>query len=394
MNLSRAFLISFWSLVCCGFFGLCLTLEPAETESFVQDDIDVRSVKQESEFQDHDKIRRLIQQFNSDRYSVRIRALNDVVNFGHVAIEPLRDAALRTDPETRLRALEALKEIAKRNDASVILRIETLLNEMALEQPPAIAQPAATTLRQLQVEIQSVVVTRFRSLGAELDVYEDSRNRSMVYQMRIGEQWKGSKLDLMLLRRCEGLRLLEIVSDQVDDEILELIATLNELTSLELEGASIDNNSVIWFREMPKLQNLELRYLSIDDDSIPLLARIGGLSRLGLIGTRISDEGRAALEQEFRDHRLDYRRGGFFGVRYAVGTGPCILTDVIAETAAANAGLKTGDKILTFNGNEVANGDDFRNNVSTFFVGDTVTIEVLRDGEVISVRVQLGKWKM
>jgi serine protease Do len=56
---------------------------------------------------------------------------------------------------------------------------------------------------------------------------------------------------------------------------------------------------------------------------------------------------------------------------------------------AKNAGFQEGDRIVTFNGKEVTNTNDFISMVRKCKVGDTVTVVVSRDGQQIEIKTEL-----
>ncbi|HXW08873.1 MAG TPA: trypsin-like peptidase domain-containing protein [Vicinamibacterales bacterium] len=64
-----------------------------------------------------------------------------------------------------------------------------------------------------------------------------------------------------------------------------------------------------------------------------------------------------------------------------------VLGDVAVGSPAARAGLRPGDVVVALDGKRMENGRQFRINVYTRGVGDTVTLDVLREGRQLSVRV-------
>ncbi len=66
------------------------------------------------------------------------------------------------------------------------------------------------------------------------------------------------------------------------------------------------------------------------------------------------------------------------------------VTGVSADSGAATAGLQSGDIITKFEGNKVESASDLMLDVRSKNPGDTVTIEVNRDGETKTMQVTLG----
>jgi serine protease Do len=66
-----------------------------------------------------------------------------------------------------------------------------------------------------------------------------------------------------------------------------------------------------------------------------------------------------------------------------------LVVQVLEGTAADNAGVLDGDIIVSFEGESIKNVFDFRMKLYEFSSGDTVVVEVLRDGEIIAITVRL-----
>lgn len=60
---------------------------------------------------------------------------------------------------------------------------------------------------------------------------------------------------------------------------------------------------------------------------------------------------------------------------------------------AANAGLKSGDKIVSFNGIEISADSDLASAIKNCSVGDTVTMVIRRSGEDYEVQITLTEYK-
>ncbi|MBP1805635.1 serine protease Do [Rubellimicrobium aerolatum] len=67
-----------------------------------------------------------------------------------------------------------------------------------------------------------------------------------------------------------------------------------------------------------------------------------------------------------------------------------LVTDV-PEGPAADAGIESGDVIVTFNDEPVADTHELVRKVAAAPVGETVPMEVLRDGERVTLQVTLGR---
>jgi serine protease Do len=69
-----------------------------------------------------------------------------------------------------------------------------------------------------------------------------------------------------------------------------------------------------------------------------------------------------------------------------------LISGVEAGSPADEAGLEDGDVIVAFNGNRVDDPDDLRDLVRDTEPGEKVEIEIVRDGETLTLELTLGEW--
>jgi S1-C subfamily serine protease len=67
-----------------------------------------------------------------------------------------------------------------------------------------------------------------------------------------------------------------------------------------------------------------------------------------------------------------------------------LITSVVQNTPASRAGLKQGDVVLKLNDIELDQDHPLINSLMSFKPGDQVTLQVLRSGKVITLKVTLG----
>lgn len=77
-----------------------------------------------------------------------------------------------------------------------------------------------------------------------------------------------------------------------------------------------------------------------------------------------------------------------FGLKESKGA---LVSEVIAGSPAAAAGIQSGDIITSFNGREVANPSLLRNMVAQTTVGKTVKVELLRDKKPMTLDVHISE---
>jgi S1-C subfamily serine protease len=80
----------------------------------------------------------------------------------------------------------------------------------------------------------------------------------------------------------------------------------------------------------------------------------------------------------------------WLGVAVTENNNQVVIARVQAGSPADTANLQIGDVITTFNGTAIASANDLRSAVQAGKPGDTVTVEVQRNGQPMSISVTLG----
>ncbi len=84
-------------------------------------------------------------------------------------------------------------------------------------------------------------------------------------------------------------------------------------------------------------------------------------------------------------------RLGVMGQAAEVNETPgAVITEVVSGSAAADAGLEVNDVVVSINGEPVAGIEDLAAQVRSYEAGETVVLEVIRDGETLELGATLG----
>ena len=78
---------------------------------------------------------------------------------------------------------------------------------------------------------------------------------------------------------------------------------------------------------------------------------------------------------------------------YGVNHTGVYIQEVNDNSAADNAGLKAGDRIVSFDGDEVTSAEGLRNMISKRKVGDKVEIGISRDGRMKNINLEMMESK-
>ena len=142
--------------------------------------------------------------------------------------------------------------------------------------------------------------------------------------------------------------------------------------------------------------------------SIELLKNI---KYLNLVTCKFPMESFRQLRKSRPDIKIDFSGQAFFGVRgtpvgsgrpMVIGpdgnivptdhsqSGGALISDVIAQSGAARAGIETGDIIEFINGETIVQFEDLRLQIAQCRAGDKLQVGILRNGEAIELEVELG----
>lgn len=151
---------------------------------------------------------------------------------------------------------------------------------------------------------------------------------------------------------------------------------------------------------VPRLRNVvqvSVRGVRLDDTAAAALARVRGVERFELYGTGITDAAVDLLRSRFPESKIDIRKGGKLGVGGQPSIGPCMITQVVAGSAADKAGLQISDIVLSIDGQAVPNFESLTEKVGGHGPGETLVLDVQRNlpggrAERFTTRVVLDGW--
>jgi hypothetical protein len=297
------------------------------------------------------QIRGWIDQLASEQFAQREAATRSLAGAGQPAIEPLREAIRRGDLEVSSRAVEILREMLAGEDVDLAAAAERTLESLAEGTDDAVARMAEATLDFHMLGVAEAARARLESLGAVVtEGMLASGQRGFL--VLLNARWKGTSEDLRLLIR------------------------LRRVLQVGVHG------------------------VRLDDAGLAVLGRMRWLEQLQLYGTNAGDAALAALAEKLPDTKIDVRKGGKLGVAGQGLIGPCVITHVQDDSAAAKAGLQMGDIVLRIDGEPVANFESLTDLVGRHGPGEKIEIDVQRGGgnpgdepQRFQRTVELGGWE-
>jgi hypothetical protein len=289
-----------------------------------------------------------IDQLASPQFSRREAAARHLVQAGLPAIGPLRDAISSDDLEVASRGVEIIGALLASEDAAVADTAKQALEACAADESRAASRLAAAALEFHVLGLAEQARSTLEALGAVLRERPLLERRGL--EIEINASWRGTTADLRHLGRLRGLSAVSIHGVPVNDAALEV------------------------------------------------LAGIEGLQRVDLFGTGAGREAAQMLARRHPDARIDVRKGGRLGVSSLAFGGPCEIRTVEPGSAADQAGLRSGDVVVSINGEPVASFDELTVRLGDCAPGEVVRLVVVRGGgatgdqERIECEVRLDAW--
>lgn len=347
-----------------------------------------------------DEIDEQIALLDANEFVVRERATQRLIAMAPESIQRLREAIPNLDAEGTQRAIVVLRSIAQQSppDSKVSLAVRQALSELAGLGVPRFSGPATRTLAWLDQWIEKQTLEQFRREGAKIVsrqvILGNGGWASIVDSITFDEDWTGEVETIDRLRYLVSIRRVTIEGKRFGTPAVKAALDLPQLASLSLKDVQFQSSVFIELVEgerLPPLQILEIKYCPIDDVCVDALSKIRTLALIMLYGTDVTETGEMRLAAALPLAEIDRRAGGFLGVRCGV-EGPCLITNVEANSAAEQAGLRVGDLITHFNGTEVKTMDELIAEIGKARVDEMVSVEFQRDEESQKVSLQLGRW--
>lgn len=154
----------------------------------------------------------------------------------------------------------------------------------------------------------------------------------------------------------------------------------------------LDTSTGSLFDEVVKV---DLSDTDATDDDLEVLYRLPSLQVLTLLGkVDVSDEAVARLQQALPSLVIQRPGNALLGIGAAplYGATGCRVDLVMPHSAAERAGIRPGDLLLSIDGKRVPDFYELVALIGARKPGDSVRMELLRDGHSIALDVRLGAW--
>lgn len=334
-----------------------------------------------------DQIDRWIRELDANVFSVREEASTRLIVAGKPAVDAVAAAVRQGNPEVVVRGVHVLKEIAVALDDDEDQSVREALQKIAQSSLRIAARRAEVALQSINEIRSQRAVDYLEKLGARFgdsNLYSGSQIQGSLPTIEIGPDWIGTDRDLRRLRWLTDVRQVALVGERVSDDWVRQATAMKHLASLVVKRAKVSNDCLDSLKGLNELRFVSLLYTPIDDRAAPWLAEVPNLSSIRLYGTNFTPQGIDKLRETFSKEltNIDYRQGGFLGIRPNRQGEACEISSVQPDTAADRAGMMPGDLVFAFGGNKVADFESLTHWISQYKAGDDVKIEVARGATI------------
>ncbi|HMO14110.1 MAG TPA: PDZ domain-containing protein [Pirellulaceae bacterium] len=152
-------------------------------------------------------------------------------------------------------------------------------------------------------------------------------------------------------------------------------------------------NGLELLKRLPAFEQVILREIEIDEGTLVFLSELGGLRSVTIDRCQFEIDNMLGFLRRKPEVEILLDPKAFLGVQSYLSVShrntACLISDVVADSAAARGGVRPGDTIIEFAGYPISNFASLRLVVSTLSPGDTAWLVVERAGEQVGMNVTL-----
>lgn len=130
-------------------------------------------------------------------------------------------------------------------------------------------------------------------------VPNDEGTRAPIARLEISDKTvaiEELRESLIQFNRLRPIQVVQIASENVVDEDLEFLGSLDDVVHLSVEGSRVSDTGISHISGLVSLHELRLNGCQATDDGLAHLSRLANLRNLWLIGSQVSGPGAAHLQ--------------------------------------------------------------------------------------------------
>lgn len=336
-----------------------------------------------------------VNQLGDDDYHRREIAESRLTEAGRDAVGPLLEGLASGDLEIVERAGSILTEIAMESPPSDDGGVWESLRRIATGGIGRIASRAQTAVDEIRRERGRRARDELTRSGARIKfgkfvISSIDADREIV---QVDDAWDAPSSQLQWFEWLDGIECARLQGTAVNADMLDAVGRMPDLTALELNEAKADDDLIAALSRLKPIHSLEIRYVPLPASAGDVLTKMPIRKSLSLMGTDVPAEVVQRIREATPGLEIEYKQGGFLGVRGYDHQAPCEITDVVPGSAAHRAGLARRDVITRIDDLEVKDFKDLRRGINSHLPGDEVEIEFRRGEVTRTIKLKLQKQK-
>lgn len=309
------------------------------------------------------------------------------------------------------RTLRVIRDRIGDVDHNAGAQLVDLLTLFAMHKDVVISSQAMDLLRSTSRRMSSVGQLADNSLQAIADLQEEQAIEILVHHrarigmrdfslngqigqfnemaLHIDEDFTGDDEVIQWIRFLQTIETVYLEGPDIDTRHFKAISYIKDLRNIKLKHVTLTQSDLEYFRQFSNLHHLGINYAPVGDDFVDLLAELPVSESMRLFGTQVTRAGEAKLVEQLDGIEIYCGRGGFLGVSTSpISTRVGRVTD---GSAAKKAGIQEQDVLTHINGKQINTFFDLRRELAEYVAGDELTIELERNGRMMTVDVVLSE---
>lgn len=334
------------------------------------------------------------EQLSHERFLRRQSAVRHLVSGGQASIPVLRNTLDQGDLETIENVITVLARIAEQEepwcDDGAIAALESIAKNSfgtkAVLAKSTLSSFVESREREARIQLSGSGV----HIGMETVALGATSSPRLI--LKIDQQWNGDLETLAWLRWLGSVQFVIVEGSAVQPKVFEAINKMPNLATLVLTDCELTIESLKILQQRTRIDAIELRYIRLSDELLAELLLLRLRNSLYLMGTGVSKDRVERMRLDSPGLEISLRQGGFLGVICRMPQADiCLVSDVIDNSGADEAGLQSKDIIIRIDDVKITRFDDLQRQINTHIPGDKIALRYRRDGEVFDTSATLKK---
>ncbi|KAA1262146.1 serine endoprotease [Rubripirellula obstinata] len=334
-----------------------------------------------------------VTQLSHSHYLRRETAEQKLTEAGPDAVKDLAAVMLDGDLEAIERASSALTQIAIDHHPSKDGGAWQNLADLSNSTTGLIAASTRRAADEIRRQRGSQALAELRAAGVFVGV-ADFMIRAVSEPKivaQIDDKWNQDIAALDWLRWLNSVDSIKLVGPAINKDVLKRVSQMPDLKSLAMEDGMLAPEDLEALKQVRTMRSLDLRYVELSKEVSTVVASLPIRDSITLMGTGTSDADVESMKAAAPGVTIEHKKGGFLGVKCMDRAAACEITEVVAASAAEQAGLIRGDVIVKIGDAVVEQFSDLQAKVNQHFAGDEMELNYLRGGQLQTTKVKLRR---